>query len=382
MRIVHTCLRYPPASGGVETYVQQIVEGTRDIDNMRDVRVLTSKLRTHGPLSLLNPEELLDDPPYVQRIHHLATPGISYPRLQALRYYLGHHQPDVIHGYSFWYQPADIAARFAQQHRIPFIFHPLYYTNEVRRKLIWRLYKKLYGIHTFAAADVVVVISPYEQSLLAHEGFPLKRCVLIPPGIDTGAYTRSRSNPYQFDPTHPVLLAVSRLAPGKGLDELIRVMPLVQREHQTVQLVIIGEDFGARRSLMALATSLDLTATVHFWGKVTQEKLIAAYQHATLFIHPSHYEAFGIAVAEAEACRTPVIARNSTALPFVAPHQQVGLLYSQPSDLVQAILTLLSRPTLRRQYGEAGLRHIQHNFSLGTTIKKMTNLYDELSQSS
>src|SRR6478609_5986893 len=108
MRIVHAALRYPPATGGVETYVHELVERTRNVAADRDVRVLTSKLRTHGPVSELTPDELRLDPPYVQRLHHARTPLISYPRLQALNYYLGHHQPDIIHGYSFWYQPADV----------------------------------------------------------------------------------------------------------------------------------------------------------------------------------------------------------------------------------------------------------------------------------
>src|SRR5688572_10767570 len=103
MRILHTCLRYPPATGGVEQYVEDIVEGTRDIQQKRDVRVLTSKLRTHGPISELPPEQLLDDAPYVQRLQHGGTPLVSYPRLQALPYYISHHQPHIVHGYSYWY---------------------------------------------------------------------------------------------------------------------------------------------------------------------------------------------------------------------------------------------------------------------------------------
>ncbi|MEK7557322.1 MAG: hypothetical protein AAB538_05070, partial [Patescibacteria group bacterium] len=79
MRIVHVALRYPPATGGTETYVREIVERTRHVAAKRDVRVLTSKMRTHSPISELAPNLLLDDPLYVQRLHHLATPLISYP---------------------------------------------------------------------------------------------------------------------------------------------------------------------------------------------------------------------------------------------------------------------------------------------------------------
>ena len=125
MRIVHTCLRYPPATGGVARYVQELVTRTRDKQAQRDVRVVTSRMRTHGPVSLLAGKSLRDDPPFVQRLHHMATPCISYPRLQALSYYLQHHRPDVIHGYSFWYHPADGAAAYDRKHDLPFIFHPI-----------------------------------------------------------------------------------------------------------------------------------------------------------------------------------------------------------------------------------------------------------------
>lgn len=175
MRILHTCLRYPPATGGVEKYVQELVERTRSIEHHRDVRVLTSKLRTHGPMKELTPEYLMDDPMYVQRLQSSKTPLFSYPRLQALNYYIGHHNPDILHGYSFWYQPADIAARYAKKHKIPFIFHPIYYENNIRKKIKWQLYKKYIGVNTFASADVVAVISPYEQSLIEKAGFPVKR---------------------------------------------------------------------------------------------------------------------------------------------------------------------------------------------------------------
>ncbi|MDZ4342247.1 MAG: glycosyltransferase family 4 protein, partial [Candidatus Binatia bacterium] len=189
MRIIHTCLRYPPATGGVETYVKQLVERTRNISAHRDVRVLTSAMRTHGPVTTLNPELLLDDPPYIQRLFTGTTPFVSYPKLQALPYYLKHHQPDIIHAHSFWYQPADTASRYAKKHHIPFVFNPFFYTNKIRHKPLWRLYAGTIGKKTFANADAVIVISPYEQKLIEKNNFPVKRFVLIPPGVTVNQST-------------------------------------------------------------------------------------------------------------------------------------------------------------------------------------------------
>lgn len=379
MRIVHTCLRYPPATGGVETYVKEIVERTRDITAQRDVRVITSAMRTHGPISLLDPNLLLDDPAYVQRVHVNRAPLVSYPRLGALDYYLGHHQPAIVHGYSFWYQPADAAARYAKKRRIPFIFHPMFYETDSRKKFVWQLYKKTIGRATFAAADVVAVISPYEQQQIEQAGLPVKRFELLPPGVDIPQ--RAVRNPYHDRGiAGPVLLTVSRLARGKGISEVIKVLSKIRGHHPSAHLVIIGEDFGEASTLKSLVQTLHLHNHVHFWGVVSAEELSAAYQHATLLVHASHYEAFGIAVAEAAAAGIPVVARNIAAIPYVAPHNKAGLLFTDETQLYRSINTLLSMPELAAQLGSQGHDHVSRNFSWDTTIKKLTALYQELGQ--
>lgn len=382
MRIVHTCLRYPPATGGVEQYVEDIVEGTRSVEQRRDVRVLTSKLRTHGPISDLTPEQLLDDPPYVQRLHHATTPFLSYPRLQALSYYLGHHQPDIVHGYSYWYQPADVAAKYAKKRHIPFIFHPMYYENDVRHKLNWRIYSQLIGKDTFATADVVGVISPFERSLIEKAGHTVRRFELLPPGIDTAQFTQATDNPFTVKGiTGPIILSVGRVSAGKGLDQALDAVATLLKELPDLQYVVIGEDFGAESELKRKTAELGIESHVHFWGNVSDDALSAAYQHANLLLHPSHYEAFGIVLAEAQAAGLPVVARNVAAIPYVVRDKQAGLLYSSPDELVGHIRTLLGNTVLAKNLGEAGKKYVRDTFSKEALIKKVISLYAELCSS-
>lgn len=381
MRIVHTCLRYPPATGGVETYVEDIVERTRDIRHNRDVRVLTSRMRTHGPISELSPEMLLDDPIYIQRLHHASTPFVSYPRLQALSYYIGHHKPEILHGYSFWYQPADVAARYARKNNIPFFFHPIYYENSIRRKPLWQVYKKLMGAKTFSYADVVFVLSPFEQSLIEKAGFQVKRFEMLPPSVNIGEFTKQRPNPFHARGIYGnVLLTVSRLAQSKGIDDVVKALSSVRKKFPDIHLVVVGEDFGALESLREMVTAYNLERHVHFLGKLNRDDLVAAYMHADIFVHASHYEAFGIVVAEALAAGTPVVGRNSTAIPFVSPHEQTGLLFSDTDELSDHIQTLLHSDSLRTKYGAAGKERVKNLFSWDVNIKKLTGLYSEFSQ--
>ena len=381
MRIVHTCLRYPPASGGGETYAQGIVERTRNIEARCDVRVITSRLRTHGPVSELDPALLLDEPLYVQRLHHAATPFLSYPRLEALPYYIGHHQPTILESYSFWYQPADVTAQYARRYHIPFIFHPMYYENELRQKTIWQLYKKTIGHRTFAAADVVVVISPQEKELIQLAHLPVKRFELIPPGINTNDASTPRLNPFlKRGVRGKIILSVSRLASGKKLEDAIMALSASLKANPDAQLVFIGEDFGSQPSLETLASSRGISQHVHFFGNVSHDELMAAYQHADILLHTSEYEAFGITVAESLAAGTPVIVRRVGAIPFVAPEGLTSLQFNTADEIPELINTLLADTNLRQRLGNQGQQHIQKNFTWEKSIKKLVNLYDELSQ--
>ncbi len=265
MRIIHTTLRYPPASGGAEVYVKNLVTRTRNVEAGRDVRVISSAMRTHGPITLLPPEELLDDPIYLQRLFTSSTPFISYPRLQALSYYIDHHKPDIIESYGFWYQAADSSARYARKNHIPFIFHPIYYENRVRKKSIWQLYKNTIGRLTFAAADIVVVISPFEQKLIEDSHMPVKRFELIPPGIDTAIFNTLADNPFaERSISGTILLTVSRISRAKGLQDIVRALPDLAKKIPDINLVIAGEDFGYAHSLLAIARHLGVESRVRF----------------------------------------------------------------------------------------------------------------------
>lgn len=378
MRILHTALRYPPASGGAEVYIQNIVERTRNVQEKRDVQVLTSAMRTHGPITILEPEQLLDDPIYLQRLRVSKTPYISYPRLQALSYYISHRKPDILESYGFWYQVADTTARYAKKHNVPFIFHPIYYETRGRKKRIWQLYKHTIGKATFKAADVVVVLSEFEKHLIEQSNMPVKRFEIIPPGIDIALFQTPQENPFQKrNIAGTILLSVSRIARAKGLQDTIQALPSILRKIPDAQFVIVGEDFGYGNKLLGLAKKLGVNKNVHMIGKVSNEELAGAYQYATVFIHASHYEAFGIVLAEAMVAGCPVVARNATAIPFVVPHEQAGLLFNTHDELVRSVITICKDADMAQRFGEFGKNHVERHFTWDKSINKLLSIYDE-----
>jgi glycosyltransferase involved in cell wall biosynthesis len=172
---------------------------------------------------------------------------------------------------------------------------------------------------------------------------------------------------------------VSRLSADKKIQDVIAILPSIIKHHPRAKLFIIGDDFGHLVKLRDQVARSGLINKVEFLGPVDRQQLLAAYQHADLFIHPSNYEAFGIVIAEAMAARAPVIARRTSAVPYVAPHQQCALLFNNQDELLAHTLTILSNDTLSQRLVEQAVTRVENEFTWEQSIKKLTDLYKDIS---
>lgn len=104
------------------------------------------------------------------------------------------------------------------------------------------------------------------------------------------------------------LLFLGRIHPKKGCDMLVSAFAGIAASDPTLDLVIAGPDqLGLKTALMATAEQSGIAGRVHFPGMLTGAAKLGAYRAAEAFVLPSHQENFGIAVAEALSCATPVL---------------------------------------------------------------------------
>jgi glycosyltransferase involved in cell wall biosynthesis len=104
------------------------------------------------------------------------------------------------------------------------------------------------------------------------------------------------------------LLFLGRIHPKKGCDILIRAFADLAIVQPDLDLVIAGPDqVGWRHELEALADKCEIGHRVHWSGMVAGDIKWGAFKGAEAFVLPSHQENFGLVVAEAMACRTPVL---------------------------------------------------------------------------
>ena len=103
------------------------------------------------------------------------------------------------------------------------------------------------------------------------------------------------------------IIAVGRLEPEKGFEDLIDIMSKVIKKNKNLKLTIIG-DGSQRNKIETKIKSLKLEKNITITGYLTQEQMKKYYQKASLLINTSYEESFGLVLIEAASYGIPSIA--------------------------------------------------------------------------
>ena len=178
------------------------------------------------------------------------------------------------------------------------------------------------------------------------------------------------------------LISIGRLIDFKGFPVLLDAIAILRHNQIPVTLQIIGEG-SQRPNLEAQIDQLLLHTQVQLRGVLSQEEIkkeLAASDIFTLACLTDEKGATDIlptVILEAMACGLPVVSTTLAGVPEMVLHNQTGLL-APPGDaegLAAHIITLAKDPGLRRQFGEAGLQHVQQTFSLQKTAGHLSSLF-------
>jgi len=161
------------------------------------------------------------------------------------------------------------------------------------------------------------------------------------------------------------ILFLGRLHRKKGCDLLVEAFADTYRNHPETHLVIAGPDEeGLKPELASLVAAGNVGDRVHFPGMLRGDAKWGAFYAAEVFALPSHQENFGVAVAEALACGTPVLISNKVNIWREIAADGVGLV--EDDDLAGTARLLarwqaltpeertamreMSRPVFQRRY--------------------------------
>ena len=150
------------------------------------------------------------------------------------------------------------------------------------------------------------------------------------------------------------LLYAGRLDPRKGLETLLRALPLLPDEAR-LELLGPGEQ-PYRDRLHRLAADLGVDARIAF-GSVARSELAPRYQRADVVVFPSEWEEpFGLVPIEAMACGTPVVATGAGgSAEFLADGENcLRFAAGDEHSLAAAVNRLAADESLRRRIVAGG----------------------------
>ncbi|HEX8372734.1 MAG TPA: glycosyltransferase [Chthoniobacterales bacterium] len=219
---------------------------------------------------------------------------------------------DAVFSHALW-QYTGVAVRSACAGQPYFVFpHGMLdpYFDQFRLK---RLKKNLFWpwADYRVLRDAKAIFFTSEEELLgAHHSFRSLRGNdrITPLGIDDPpAFSPAMSDAFQLKvpelADRPYLLFLGRIHRKKGCDMLLHAWSKIAAAHPEICLVMAGPDQTGWTSELQTISSERV-----FWpGMVTGDAKWGALYGAEAFVLPSHQENFGLAVAEALACSTPVL---------------------------------------------------------------------------
>lgn len=172
-----------------------------------------------------------------------------------------------------------------------------------------------------------------------------------------------------------MLLSVTRLVPGKGVEYVIEAMPYLPVEFE----LIVAGDGSLQEQLIRRVEGLGVNGRVRFVGWVTGDEKQRLFDESDVFVLPSRYDSFGMGFLEAMANGLPVVAAEWGPIPDVVPHGRCGVLVrgEETQDLVAAILSLRDADT-RRRMGEEAKRWVRERFSAAVVGKEIAGAVQAL----
>lgn len=222
-----------------------------------------------------------------------------------------------------------------------------------------------------------------EEELATVFQTPRDKIEIIPNGVSPESFQISspdNSIREHFAPHgEKIIFYVGRLVQEKGVQVLLRALPLVREQCPDARVVIAGTG-PYEEELQRQAAIQGLDQHVIFAGYIDDYTRNQLYHWSTAAVFPSFYEPFGIVALEAMAAGTPVVVGDVGGFRETVKHGENGLkaVPGDPASLARQIGTLLSSPDLAKKLARKALFDLHHQFSWKSIARDTIAVYREV----
>ncbi|TGN08045.1 glycosyltransferase family 4 protein [Leptospira ilyithenensis] len=164
----------------------------------------------------------------------------------------------------------------------------------------------------------------------------------------------------------------------KRIFQLMNVVKVLDEKDISIHFNVCGRPGPGFANLEQHVNHLEIKHLVTFHGNVTEEFKVELLHRTDLYMAPTLYEGFGLAVAEAMACECPILTSANGAITEVVGDTGI---YTDPlsiDSMVEATIKILKNEPLRNKMGSRARARILSQFTFENKRIAMMNMLKDL----
>jgi glycosyltransferase involved in cell wall biosynthesis len=221
-------------------------------------------------------------------------------------------------------------------------------------------------------ANCVIAVSGFTKQLIMEYGVNPSKIKVIIPGVNKS----SRKTNFPEYPKN--LLCIGSYLPGKGQLLLVNALSNLKYLPWTLNMYgILNFNPNYVHKIKQIIKDQSLTDRIFINPQISGEELMNCYLNADLFILPSYFENFSMALNDALNYGIPVITTNGGGIPFSVP-KNMGIFISpgNENELIETIKNVLTNPLLYKNLYKAASKY----YKSANTWENSINLFHQLIQ--
>jgi glycosyltransferase involved in cell wall biosynthesis len=244
-------------------------------------------------------------------------------------------------------------------------------------------YPRLHGllVNSGMVSILIAVSEQVRQMAIEKEKVRPEKVQVILNGVEIQEAEKPREWQRQkvrqelgLPPECPLLLTVGRLTEQKGHSYLIKAIPSVLHQHPGAVFAFAGEG-PLQGELAALAEQLEVSKSVRFLG--LRQDVRRLLQAADIFVLPSLWEGLSMALLEAMAEGTAVVASEVEGIGDLIEPGVDGMVVPprDPAALAAALIGLLGNTEKCRRLGQATRQKVARDFSVEAMCRRYAEVF-------
>jgi glycogen(starch) synthase len=284
--------------------------------------------------------------------------------------------PDVIHAHDWLVaQTAHTLSRLSHAPVVATV-HAIEYGRQ-QGWLAEPLHRAIHSVERWLCrnADAVITCSTFMADEVSRL-FQLDRSSVhvIGNGIDPQIWSSEPAGIPRQD--GPLLAFAGRFVHEKGIQELIKALPLLRTEYPDLCLVLAGSGHE-RAEQQDRARRYEVADLIDWPGFLDDESLAALFRTADVVVVPSLYEPFGLVALEAQAVGTPVAVADTGGLRDLVQAGITGERFEpqNPTAIAEAVRRLLQDPQRAQAMAISAQRRAHKLYSWQAVANSVADVY-------